>query len=41
MMAMLNLQSRGITEEQILYIKAFWNYNMWNMDTKPNSSIEK
>jgi hypothetical protein len=41
MMAMLNLQNRGITEDRILYINNLLKSKRWNMDTKPNSWIEK
>jgi hypothetical protein len=41
MMAMLNLQNRGITEDRILYINNLLKSKRWNMDTKPNSRIEK
>jgi hypothetical protein len=37
MMAMLNLQSRGITEERILYINNLLENNGYNIDMKSNS----
>jgi hypothetical protein len=38
MMAMLNLQSRGITEDRILYLNNFLENNGYNVDMKSSSN---
>jgi hypothetical protein len=38
MRAMLNLQSRGITEDRILYLNNFLENNGYNVDMKSSSN---
>ena len=38
MRAMLNLQSRGITEDRILYLNNFLENNGYNIDMKSSSN---
>jgi hypothetical protein len=40
MMAMLNLQSRGITEDQIIHVNNFLENNGYNVDMKFTSSFK-
>jgi hypothetical protein len=39
MVAMINLQSRGITEDRILHLNNFLQNNGYNTDMKPNSWV--